>query len=372
MRLEELTSQDFWGNTHSQFITREASRMDDHLLPPNCLAFETSGTSGKPKWIVHTKEGILYSAHAVNAHLEVNDQSVWGLALPVHHVGGFGIIARAYAASCACEVFQEKWNATQFAQWVEANSISHVSLVPTQVFDLVHEKISAPSCLRAVIVGGGHLPESIGQAARDSGWPVLASYGMTEAASQIATQNLEELTLPFSQSLLEILPIWETRLADHQVLQIRGKSLFCGEVYQNQFTPRELDWFTSNDRVHLDKNHLKPIGRTDSLVKVLGELVDTEKVRDRLLSHAPNSDWASRFCIIALPDVRRGHHLYAVFEGEMNDFLQAFTSYQAASPGLERFTGSFCFQNFPRSELGKIQTAEVSEWCKYELRRTTS
>ena len=69
--------------------------------------------------------------------------------------------------------------------------VTHTSLVPTQVHDLVKADLRAPETLKAIVVGGGHLDAATGRLARTLGWPVLASYGMTEAASQIATQTLE-------------------------------------------------------------------------------------------------------------------------------------------------------------------------------------
>ncbi|HEX7260708.1 MAG TPA: hypothetical protein VF258_02745, partial [Luteolibacter sp.] len=53
--------------------------------------FKTSGSSGNPKWIALSKPALLVSAAAVNRHLAVNTNSCWGLALPLDHVGGFGV-----------------------------------------------------------------------------------------------------------------------------------------------------------------------------------------------------------------------------------------------------------------------------------------
>src|SRR6478735_5976408 len=119
------------------------------------VLFETSGSSGKPKWIALSKPALLVSAAAVNRHLAVNTNSCWGLALPLAHVGGFGVAARAYEAGCGFRHFDRRWNAAGFYEWLERYQITHTSLVPTQVHDLVKARLSAPSALTAIVVGGG-------------------------------------------------------------------------------------------------------------------------------------------------------------------------------------------------------------------------
>ncbi|MES2474668.1 MAG: AMP-binding protein, partial [Verrucomicrobiota bacterium] len=172
-----LTSRAFWEDATP--VMAGDRELVGHVL------FETSGSTGSPKWIALSKEALLISAQAVNAHLQVTKHSCWGLALPTHHVGGFGVAARAWQAGCRMAVFAGKWNPSLFREEMAAHQVTHTSLVPTQVHDLVQAKLAAPASLRAIVVGGGHLDEATGQAARDLGWPVLASYGMTEACSQI-------------------------------------------------------------------------------------------------------------------------------------------------------------------------------------------
>ena len=188
MGADSLTHPAFW-NDPAPFAAGcfpdripELPELQGHVL------FETSGSTGTPKWIALSKDALLASASAVNAHLGVTKSSCWGLALPAHHVGGFGVAARAFAAGCAFREFGKKWNPAEFTIWLGENQVTHTSLVPTQVHDLVSAELRAPESLAAIVVGGGRLDEATGQAARNLGWPVLASYGMTEAASQIATQ----------------------------------------------------------------------------------------------------------------------------------------------------------------------------------------
>ena len=207
--IDQITCAEFWEDPGCFVAGEWEGDLPDVSVPGGCLLFRTSGSTGEGKWVVLGKPALLVSARAVNEWLGVDKPSVWGLALPLNHVGGFGVVARAYAAGSGLEVFPGKWNAGEFAEWIVRAGVTHTSLVPTQLHDLVKSKISAPTCLSAVVVGGGRLEEILGEAARGLGWPVLASYGMTEACSQIATQRLSSLGKPFGEAGMELLPIWE-------------------------------------------------------------------------------------------------------------------------------------------------------------------
>jgi O-succinylbenzoic acid--CoA ligase len=323
------------------------------------VPFQTSGSTGAAKQVVIEKEALLVSARAVNEWLHVDAASVWGLALPLNHVGGFGVAARAYAAGCGLSVYEGKWDAARFAKWTGTERVTHVSLVPTQIHDLLTAGLHAPPSLVAVVVGGGKLCEESGQAARDEGWPVLASYGMTEAASQIATQSLKSLAAPYAASPLELLPIWEAEESPDGLLRIRGKALFAGTIEQGVFHRREGEWFTTQDRVTVSARTLTPQGRADSLVKVMGELVDVEAIEKLFLELARGTIREGSFAVIPIPDPRRENALIAVFENPGPAAETAYATYQSQAPGPERFTRLLSLPSFPRTDLGKLRRAEL-------------
>lgn len=325
------------------------------------VVFPTSGTTGPPKWIVVRKDALLHSARAVNGWLGVDAASVWALALPMTHVGGFGVVARAYAAGCRLAVFQGKWDAVRFAEWSASEGVTHASLVPTQVHDLLAAGLTGSPTLRAVVVGGGRLSPESGQAARDAGWPVLASYGMTETCSQVATQKLDALGKRFVDCPLEVLPIWETETTEKGLLRLRGDALFCGIITGGDYHPRQEEWYTTKDRVKLSGNKLRVLGRADSLVKVVGELVDVEVIEKRFMETCPGKLREGSFAVVTLPDARRENRLVAVFEGEV--LQDCIERYNKQTPGPERITECIAVAEFPRTTLGKIQRGILAKLC---------
>ncbi|MDP4899224.1 MAG: AMP-binding protein [Akkermansiaceae bacterium] len=361
--LKQFTHESFWEDPGCFVAGEWEGELPDVSVPGACVLFRTSGSTGEGKWVVLRKSALLVSARAVNEWLGVDERSVWGLALPLNHVGGFGIVARAYAAGSGLAVFPEKWDAGAFSEWIPRDGVSHTSLVPTQVHDLVKRAILAPASLKAVVVGGGRLEESLGEAARELGWPVLASYGMTEACSQIATQRLSSLGKRFGEAGMELLPIWEAEVNEDGLLSISGDALFSGTITKEGFSQRQHGAFLTSDRVRLDGCILIPEGRADSLIKVMGELVDIEAVEREFLRIAGDRIDPGEFAVVALPDERRGHVLVAVFEGGLDAAVPAYREYQENAGGLLRFERWIEMEAFPKTNLGKLRRAQLAEIC---------
>jgi O-succinylbenzoic acid--CoA ligase len=318
--------------------------------------FSTSGSTGVPRRIVLSKKSLLISAAAVNAHLGVDEGSVWGLCLPWWHVGGLGVIARSYEARAGLSLFSSRWNAVECLSWLRGKLVTHLSLVPTQVHDLISLGLRAPDTLQAIVVGGGRLENSLGRRARDLGWPVLSSYGMTEAGSQIATQNLVALALPYASEPLPILSCWEVRSGDGNRLEIRGDALFHGEMEfeqgEWQYRTRVGDWYATQDCGLIGGDGLRLTHRADSLVKVLGELVNPAEIESALCDAGLP---VGCFAVLAIADPRKEHRLVLVHENLEGVLVSnALEVYHRDCAGYARIDGAKAVAAFPRSDLGKI------------------
>jgi len=311
-------------------------------LPAGAILFGSSGSSGMEKWIVHTRTSLLASARAVNDHLEANSTDRFGLLLPHFHVGGFGILARAYAARASCLSLDTPWDPHRTHQFLCEQEISLTSLVPTQVYDLVQAHLHAPPTLRAIIVGGGRLEPTLGQAARDLGWPVLQSYGMSEAASQIATAPLSQLVQPYDPDALALLPIWHPSLTQGGQLSISGPAL-CSAILSDALRPVSPP-FQTQDRVSISDNILTFLARQDRTVKVKGELVNLDA-----LEHSLSTALGETLLIVSRPHQRDGQELFF--------FSTAPLSAQTLAPLLPPYLSQprcVTIEHFPTSALGKI------------------
>lgn len=362
MEAADLIRAEFWGEELAVMMGREGE------VPPGIpplIYFQSSGSTGEPKWIGLSRAALQVSAAAVNAHLQVDSSSCWVLALPLHHVGGFGVAARTWQAGCRIECYRGKWDAADFTAWLSECGGTHLSLVPTQVHDLASAGLHAPQSLRAIVVGGGVLPEATGRAARALGWPVLASYGMTEAGSQIATQGLELLDQPYIATPLQLLPCWEARTDEAGRILIRSAALFSGvlrlEATGWKYDEHRSEWFVSSDLGRVEGRMLSIAGRADTLVKILGELVDPVAVEAELLALAGAMPGTA--AVLAVADPRAGQRLVLVHENVTSQLAWpgVLERYHAACPGFRRISEIVGVEELPKSPLGKIRRAALSD-----------
>ncbi len=333
------------------------------------VVFRTSGSEGEAKFVALSKQALLCSAEAINRHLQADRTDRWLRALPCFHVGGFGIHARAYLAAGgpdAVQVMDGKWNPGKFAETCGREKITLTSLVPRQVTDVVEAELRAPDSMRAVIVGGGALPDTAGQRARELGWPLLQSYGMTEAGSQVATQGLESLEEDFGNARLPILDHWEVRLNAEGILELKGDALLSAYLEAGSeggdglmvIDPKVEGWFRTGDRVRLEEKtgpRLSFVAREGEMVKILGELVSLRDLRRRL-EDAIEPSLCGEVALAGVPDDRLGVRLVLVHSEAITGDLaeEVGEVVNAGLPGYARIVERRGIGGIPRTVLGKV------------------
>jgi O-succinylbenzoic acid--CoA ligase len=149
----------------------------------------TSGTTSRPKGVVLTNANHAAAAAASRARLGHGADDVWLATLPLFHVGGLAILTRSVLEGSRVQL-ETGFDAARAAAVLQSGSATMVSLVPTmlaRVMELLREPPSAR--VRAVLIGGAALSPSLGRRALEAGLPIAATWGMTEACSQICTTS---------------------------------------------------------------------------------------------------------------------------------------------------------------------------------------
>lgn len=311
------------------------------------LWVSTSGTRAL-KYVALSKEAFLHSAEAVNKHLKSSPDDRWIHVLPNFHVGGLSIDARAFLSHATIYKL-EKWDPLSFVKAINFNKGTLSSVVPTQVFDLVVNKISAPPSIRALIVGGGQLSNELREAARKLGWPLMLTYGMTECCSQIATSQV-------GSHELKRLPHVQVK-TEKGLLSFKSKSLLTGYAEQSKkgylfSDPKEKGWFQSDDCGELKGDELLIKGRLAHFVKVSGELVNLQRLNLVLQELKTQLGLLFNCYIKATPDPRLGYRLVLVTES--NHIETLMDKYQMEAAPFERISEVCLMDAIPMSPLGKV------------------
>ncbi len=385
LMLDELSSLGFWENQEPCVMVNARSEkakrvgaavkawVEDRDDFKGCVWVATSGSSGQPRYVCLPKAGLLKSAQAVNHHLQASPADRWLCALPGFHVGGLGIYARAVQAGSQVIAFDENWDPQNFRDALEKHAVTLTSLVPAQVYDLVSLGYQCPKSVRAVVVGGEQMDDELGRKARQLGWPVLQSYGMTEAGSQVATAALDSLQQEYSGEWLEVLKSWKVRaLSGVDQLQIKGAPL--ARAYLEVSADERINftaigdaegWFTTSDRGEVRESkgrvELRVIGRVDDVIKILGEQVSMEGLNRIFQQVTAENDGVKDAFLLALPDERKGHRIVAAVVVSQSDSIVRNSGevFNSRVDPLERIDEVRYVSEIPRSALGKVKRKEL-------------
>ncbi len=237
----------------------------------------TSGSAGEPKAAVHTFGNHYYSAKGANEHLAVGPTDRWLLSLPLYHVGGLGVVFRAFLTGAAVVICESK----DIIEAIWEDHATHVSLVPAQLYRLLEtaEGVEALKKLKVILLGGSAAAESLVRRALSHHLAVYVTYGLTEMSSQVATSRClmdGDLSLR-----AQILNDREVRIAPDGEVMVKGKTLFKGYVSGKGIDPSvdQNGWFSTGDlgRLHEDGT-LSITGRKDRMFVSGGENIHPEEI----------------------------------------------------------------------------------------------
>ncbi|MBA3877626.1 MAG: hypothetical protein C0498_11985 [Anaerolinea sp.] len=271
----------------------------------------TSGTTGRPKGVVLSGEALAASADAWRAALPPS--TGWVLALGLGHVAGLGILWRAIASRVPVHIVPRNDPAALLAALRTRPAPSHVSLVPTQLARVldVAGSARAPTSLRAALLGGGPIPAALVEQAIGAGWPVLPTYGLSEAGSGVTVLPTTDVAR-HPGSAGSPLPGVQARI-DHPdrtgvgEILVHTPARFSGYLGDEVGTAQVLcpdGWLRTGDLGRLDDGGRLIVvdRRTDRIVRG-GENISPAEVEAVLLAHPAIADAA----VVGRPDPAWGH-----------------------------------------------------------------
>lgn len=245
------------------------------ILEPDaalCILF-TSGSSGKPKAVVHSFNTLWSSAQFSQTNIDFQSGDRWLLSLSLWHIGGLMIPIRALFGGASIVVKNDS-----LGYHIEQDEITHLSVVSTQLNDLLLESRISIS-LKAVLVGGGVIPSSLVDRALQQQIPIHTTYGMTELCSQLCTtppnSSIESL-----RSAGPPLGDWKIHISNESEICVQGSPLFLGYWQGDHLEdPRNPDgFFHTGDTGKIDNGLLYPIGRLDQMFISGGENIHPEEI----------------------------------------------------------------------------------------------
>jgi O-succinylbenzoic acid--CoA ligase len=249
----------------------------------------TSGTAAGPKPVALSYDNWQWNAIGSALALGLDAAERWLCPMPLAHVGGLSIQLRSAIYGTTVQLHNRfDVQAVLAALGDRERPVTLVSLVPTMLGRLLDAGLRDPPALRWALLGGGPIAPALLKRARAAGVPVAASYGMTEACSQIATAGF---------------PLFgfEVRIAGDGEVLVRGPAVAAAALAED-------GWLHTGDLGALDdRGRLSIEGRKADTIVSGGENVAPVEVEAILLEHPAVADAA----VLGRPDPEWGEAVVA-------------------------------------------------------------
>jgi O-succinylbenzoic acid--CoA ligase len=288
------------------------------------LIVHTSGTTGEPQPVGLTKEDIEANARGTAAALGLGDDERWLCPLPLSHVGGLMVLLRSAV-----------YATTAVLGPADTRNVTIASLVPTQLARLLESRAQPPS--RAVLLGGAAADPALLTRAKEAGWPVAPSYGLTQTCSAATIGAIGDT----ETSGRPIPGVTVTIAADDEiVVGVGGRTVHTGDLGR-------LD----------DHGRLIVVGRKTDTIVTGGENVAPAEVEAVLRAHPAVADAG----VFARPHPEWGEAVIARVVLRADASPEELRAY--AAERLARFKVPKAVEladALPRTESGKLLRRELA------------
>jgi O-succinylbenzoic acid--CoA ligase len=322
-------------------------------VPEPSLGLETllfrvlsSGSTGEPSPTDLSVAQLLFSAMGAMIRIGHDPADRWLCCLPLTHIGGLSILMRAAWAGTSVELHPRFDVATVAAA---TSRCTLLSLTPPMLAELLAAGVK-PGSLRAVLVGGGPVSEELRDAAWRAGFPVCATWGMTESAAQLCTR---------------------APLDRRPGIDCGPPHVFARVHVENQRLVAEGPVvgapLVTSDRGHVDADgRVTVLGRSDLTILSGGANIDPIEIEEQLTAHPAVREAA----VVAQADPKWGERPVAflvldapVTDDTLRDWCRAGLNAYKTPDAFHRI------DTLPRSPIGKLRRGQlISRLRKLETR----
>jgi len=341
------------------------------------LVLPTSGTTSRPKIVPLTHANISISANNIRTTLALSADDRCLNIMPLFHIHGLiGALLSSLAAG-ASVVCTPGFYAPKFFAWLEEFRPTWYTAVPTMHQAILgrartHHDLATRRPLRFIRSSSAALPsqvlvelESVFQV------PVIESYGMTEAAHQMASNPLPPCKRkagsvgPAAGPAIAIIDETDHLLSAGETgeVVIRGENVTSG--YENNeranATAFTQGWFRTGDQGYLDsEGYLFLTARLKELINRGGEKIAPREVDEVLLEHPA----VAQAVTFAMPHRTLGEQVAAAVVLQNNARvtpreLRAFVAQRLADFKVPHHI--VLVEEIPKGPTGKLQRIGVAE-----------
>ena len=347
------------------------------LPTDTALVLHTSGTTSRPKIVPLGQANLAASAQNIVRAISLSPADSCLNVMPLFHIHGLMAAVLATIAAGASVFCCPGFNALRFFAWLDEAKPTWYTAVPTMHQTILaraerNRESIARAQLRLIRSSSASLPPQVMKALEDTfGAPVIESYGMTEAAHQMASNPLPPKPRKAGSVGLAAGPEVAVMDASGQLLElgetgevvIRGENVFDSYENNPQATADAFSngWFRTGDQGVIDADgYLAITGRLKELINRGGEKISPLEVDEVIMDHPAVTQVAT----FALPHDTLGEEVAAAVvlqDGASVDEqeLREFAAERLASFKVPRRI--VILDEIPKGATGKLQRIGLAE-----------
>lgn len=337
----------------------------------------TSGTTGKPKGVMHTSNTLMSHIRPFATRLGLGNDDTVFMPSPLAHQLGFlyGLMLPIYLKATA--VLQDTWKPAEAVAIIRSERPS-LMLGSTPFLTDIAEQAEAHGpdlqSLKLFMCAGAPIPSPlVEKAARNLPTRIISAWGMTENGAVTTTRpgddpsravHTDGLPLPFMELKVTDLEGRSLPPGEEGPLYVRGASLFVGYFKQPElYGVDDEGWFPTGDLARLDEHgYVRITGRSKDVVIRGGENIPIVDIENALYQHPA----IQAVALVGRPDERLGERLCAYVtlkEGVEALTLADVTAFLTERRVTRQYQPEFLvvLDELPRTPSGKIQKFKLRE-----------
>jgi acyl-CoA synthetase (AMP-forming)/AMP-acid ligase II len=367
---------------------RHTAADDTSAVPHPDLAWLlfSSGTTGEPKGVQLTHDGLLAAAAGTLVERPVGSDDIFLTAFSLCHVAAYNVLVTHLAKRPV--VLLPRFGVAELVAAVERHGVTMASLAPTMISSLLTHLDAHPedrgrlATLRAIAYGSSAIgPALLRRTLEELGVDLYQGYGMTEASGNVAFMGPEDhrRAVAGSPALLQSCgrpsPAVEQCIHDEDggtmatglagEIAIRGRQVTPGYWGDAEATKAAFvdGWYRTGDIGCFDEHGcLSIIDRKRDIVVSGGENIPSRQVEDALL----HVDGVRAAAVIGVPDPHWGEAVCACVEIEPGVALEPEDIQRASRSHLAPFhvpKHVLVVDELPRNSTGKVRKPVLREWA---------
>ena len=339
----------------------------------------TSGTTGRPKGVMHTSNTLIANCELFIKELGVSSDDTILMGSPMAHQTGFMYGMMTPLILQTEVVLQDVWSGDTGWENIKKYNISFNMASTPFLADLVNSDKIESCCtdrFRMFVCGGAPIPRVLAKRANEKlGIEVIAVWGMTENGVVTATRpgDPEEKIFqtdgrPFNGLEVRVVDANNQPVptGEEGTLKARGCTNFVGYLKKPELYGMDAEnWFDTGDLARMDADgYIRISGRSKDIIIRGGENVPVAEVEEVLYRHPAIEDAA----VVAVPDERlgeRGCAFVTLSPGASFD-MAIMAEHFAEQKVARNYTPERLevIEAMPLTASGKIQKFQLRETAK--------